>query len=116
MKNILSLNISPSSLLRRQLDMLYYEIGKDNFESIGCDITKMACYGVRQGQFFKLYREFCHFSREELAKATELSIEAIYHIENGSYVPDEHITKRYAYALGAVEEMGKFLDCFENHI
>jgi DNA-binding XRE family transcriptional regulator len=113
MKNVLSLDFSKESKLKRELNDLYAKIENDDFGSISCDTIKMAYYGVRQGQFFKLFRESFALSLPDVAKEVGVSLVKASEIENGDYVPDEDITKKYATSVGAIEEMNHFLDYFD---
>ncbi len=114
MKNVLNLEFSKVSKLRRELNDLYREIKNDDFGSISCETIKMAYYGVRQGQFFKLFRKSFQLSLADVANEVGLSLVEAIEIENGDFVPDEDITKKYATTVGAIEEMNCFLDYFEN--
>ncbi|GEM_PF-2982996 len=113
MKNVLNLEFSKVSKLRRELKDLYREIENDDFGSISCETIKMAYYGVRQGQFFKLFRESFELSLAVVASDVGISMAEALEIESGDFVPDEEITKKYASMIGAIVEMNQFLNYFE---
>jgi DNA-binding XRE family transcriptional regulator len=112
--NILRLKFSSEQILKRGLKELYQEISNDSFKSINSDLIRMSYYGKRQGEFFRLFREHQNHSLEELSQITGITVRSILEIENGDYVPDEHITALYAEAIGATIEMNYFLDFFDD--
>jgi hypothetical protein len=73
-ENVLSLKGSRASILRAELHNLYTAIESDNFGAINSDEIRMAYYGVRQGQFFKIFRKSVGLSLSDIAKELDLSL------------------------------------------
>ena len=115
MTNTFQFKIPRKKSMNRHLKKLYQEILNDNFFELKDDLTRMAYYGQKQGQFFRLFREYKEISPENLSEKIGLGLLEVFEIESGQYVPDENITALYADAIGATQEMNNFLNFFDEN-
>lgn len=113
MPNVLEFRVPREKSLEKYLKKLYQEILNDNFFDFEDDLIKMAYYGQKQGEFFRLFREYQEISPEKLSQEIGLTVVEVLEIESGQYVPDEYITALYAEAIGANHEMDFFLNFFD---
>jgi ribosome-binding protein aMBF1 (putative translation factor) len=113
MKKAAIINFTQESYLRTRLNNLYNEIKEDHFDKIKNDDERMAHFGIRQGQLFKIFREHRCLSIQEVSDFLNVPATIIFAIEDGDIVPNEHITADYVRILGASVEMESFLDFFE---
>ncbi len=113
MSNTLQFEISRKKCFERHLKKLYQEILVDNLFELKDELARMAYYGHRQGQFFRLFREYQKISPENLSQKIGLSVLKIREIENGDFVPGVNLTALYADSIGATQELNYFLNFFD---